>query len=124
MKHKPANLNLLLGIFNGNREYPGQTTNFNIFSFALTVDQMKSHTKAGEKECGLDGDFLGWEKSVKEEQWTLHSKARWIDLDGSLEGPCRVTAKMNVLPMNEGHWLSDCMRHCKKLGRYSPSVTK
>ena len=59
---------------------------------------------------------------MEEEQWTLHSKARWIDLDGGLEGHCRAKAKMNVFPMNEGHLHSDCMRHCEKLRGRCPSV--
>ena len=60
-------------------------TNLNIFSSALSVEQMKTQTTAGEGYCGLEGDFLSWEKSL--EQWTVHSKARWVDLDSGLEGP-------------------------------------
>ena len=29
---------------------------------------------------------------------------------------------MNVFPMNERHYQSDCMQHCEKLGGRSPSV--
>ena len=127
VKSKPVNLNLVLGIWKSSNtgdqhEYPGQTTDLNIFSSALTVDQMKSQTSPGFEECGLAGDFLSWEKSLEEEQWTLHSKARWIDLDGGLEGPCRAKTNMNVFPMKEGHDQSDCMKHCEKLGGWSPSV--
>ena len=87
VKNQPDNLNLVLGTWTSpssgsTYEYPGQTTDLNIFSSALTVEQMKSQTMAGEKECGLEGDFLSWEKSLEEEQWTLHSKAKWADLDG------------------------------------------
>ena len=95
-------------------------TNLNIFSSALSVEQMKTQTTAGEGYCGLEGDFLSWEKSL--EQWTLHSKARWVDLDSGLEGPCRARAEINVFPMNERHHHSDCMKHCEKLGGRSPSV--
>ena len=122
VKNKPENLNLLLGNYLGRREYPGRTTSFNIFSIALNVDQMKSQTRAGDEKCGVEGDFLGWEKSAEEKQWTLHSKARWIYVDGGIEGPCSAEAKMNVFPMNDNHWHSECMRHCKKLGGRSPSV--
>ena len=83
---------------------------------------MKSQTSPGEKECGLEGDFLSWEKSLEEEQWTLHSKARWVDLDGGLEGPCRANTNMNIFPMKEDHDQSDCMKHCEKLKGWSPSV--
>ena len=121
VNNQPDNLNLVLGLW-VNQEYTGQTTDLNIFSFAQPADQMKSQTRGGEKECGLAGNFLSWEKSLEEEQWTLHSKARWIDLDSGLEGPCKAEAKMNVFPMNEKHYHSDCMRHCEKLGGQSPSV--
>ena len=122
VKNQPEHLNLVLGIDVDGWELTGQTTNLNIFSSVLTVEQMESQTSPGEKECGLEGDFLSWEKSLEEEQWTLHSKARWLDLDGALEGPCTAKAKMNVFPMNEYHYQSDCMKHCEKLKGRSPSV--
>ena len=129
VKDQPANLHLVLGSYtspnSGNTyELPGKTTNLNIFSTALTVDEMKSITRVEEAECGLEGDFLSWEKSLEEKQWTLHSKARWVNLDGGLEGPCRAKAKMNVFPINEDHHYSDCMKHCEKLKGRSPSVKK
>ena len=122
VKNQPDNLELILGWDGNTYEFPGQTTDLNIFSSALTVEQMKSQTSPGEKECGLEGDFLSWEKSLEEEQWTLHSKARWVDLDGGLEGPCRAKAQINVFLMNEWHYQSDCMKHCEKLGGRCPSV--
>ena len=86
VKNKPENLNLILGLARTKTpwEGPGRTTNLNIFSSALPVEQMILQTSPGKAECGLEGDFLSWEKSLEEEQWTLHSKARWIDLDGGL----------------------------------------
>ena len=123
VQKNPDDLNLVLGTDgHGSEEHPGQTTNLNMFSSALTVEEMKSLTSPGKGECGLAGDFLSWEKSVAEELWTLHSKARWVDLDGELEGPCRAEAKLNIFPMNEDHHHSDCMKHCSKLGGRSPSV--
>ena len=125
VKNQPDNLNLVLGIQSNPKlryEEPGQTTNLNIFVFALTVEQMKSQTSPGDKECGLEGDFLSWEKSLEEKQWTLHSKARWVELDGGLKGPCRAKSNLNIFPMREGHWQKDCMKHCEKLGGRSPSV--
>ena len=128
VKNQPENLDLALGslasISGYTYEDAGQTTNLNIFSFALTVEQMKLHTSPAEEKCGLQGDFLSWKKSVEEEQWTLHSQARWVDLDDGLEGPCRATADLNVFPMsmNKKYWQSECMNHCKKLGGRSPSV--
>ena len=122
VKIKLGPFDLVLGLLKKTYEQPGQTTNLNIFSSALTVDQMKSQTRPGEVGCGLEGDFLSWSKSVEEEQWTLHSKARWVDLDGGLEGPCMEKGKISVFLMNEGHWHSECMKHCGKFGGQSPSV--
>ena len=118
----PGSLNLVLGLFKSYIEFPGQTTNLNIFSSALSVEQMNLQTTAGFQECGLPGDFLSWEKSIEERQWTLHSKARWVEFDGGLEGPCRARAKMNVFPIKVQHRHSECMRHCEKLRGRSPSV--
>ena len=108
VKNQPENLKLVMGSwtepttnwFGDTYENPGQVTNLNIFSSALAVEKIKSQTTPG---CGLEGDFLSWEKSLEEEQWTLHSKARWVDLDDGLEGPCRAEAKITVFPMNENH---------------------
>ena len=83
---------------------------------------MKVQTSAGDEECGLAGDFLSWEKSLEEEQWTLHSKARLVDLDGGLESPCMRKAKLNVFFMSAPHYHSFCMDHCKKLGSRSPPL--
>ena len=129
VKNKPDKLIIVLGAWISHRsgntyEDSGQTTNLNVFSSALTKEQMKSQTTAGGEECGLAGDFLSWEKSVEEKQWTLHSKARWVDLDGGLEGSCKAKATMSVFPMNGYHFHSDCMEHCEKLGGRSPSVGK
>ena len=65
VKSQPDKLDLVLGITPcigdecGRGEYPNRITNLNIFSSALTVEQMKSQTRPGERECGLTGDFLG-----------------------------------------------------------------
>ena len=71
VKNQPDKLNLVLGTMN-RYEDTGQTTDLNIFSSALTVEQMKLQTSAGKNEWGLGGDFLSWEMSLEEEQWTLH----------------------------------------------------
>ena len=109
-KNKPGNLKLVL-------DYPGCTTNLNIFSTSLAVERMKLITTAGEGECGLAGDFLSWEKSLGEEQWTLSTKATWIDVP---ESPCLPKADMNIFLNIEQH--NECMDHCKKLGGRSPPV--
>ena len=71
VKKNPDSIELVLGMYGRNREYPGQTTDLNIFSSALPVEQMKSQTSPGNEKCGLAGDFLSWERCVEEEQWTL-----------------------------------------------------
>ena len=122
VNNKPDNLNLVLGLWKKSKEQTGRTTNLNIFSSALPVEQMKLQTSAGVEECGLQGDYISWEKSFEEEQWTIHSKARLVNLDGGLESPCMAKGKINVFPMIERHSHTDCMDHCKKLGGRSPSV--
>ena len=122
LSDQPDNLNLVLGK-RKTSEYPGIITNVNIFSSALSTKQMKLQTKEREGKCGLEGDFLSWKKSLVGEEWTLHSKARWVDIGADrVEDPCRAKAKTNVFPMNEMHHQSDCMEHCKKLLGHSPSV--
>ena len=123
VNNKPDHLNLTLGILGENTEQPGRTAHLNIFSSALPVQQMQLQTSAGEEECGLEGDFLSWERSLEEEEWTLHSKARLVDLDGKLESPCMTKSNLNVFPLIEGHYHNYCMDHCKKLGGRSPPVT-
>ena len=80
-------------------EWPGRTTNLNVFSSALDLEKMKAQTSPGKEECGLAGDFLSWGESLDEEQWTLHSRAIIVDLDGGLEGPCIAKPNINIFPM-------------------------
>ena len=67
LSDQPDNLKLVLG--QGKREkseYPGQITNVNIFSLALSTKQMKLQTKEEEGKCGLEGDFLSWKNLLWE----------------------------------------------------------
>ena len=123
--NKPDNLTLVLGVLgvtSKSSERPGRTTDLNIFSSALPVEEMILQTSPGAQECGLGGDYLNWENSFVENLWNLSSEARWMDLDGDLENPCAAKSTLNLFPMNESikHW--DCMDHCKKLGGHPPSV--
>ena len=115
------NLTLVLG-FSEFKELPGMTTDLNIFSSALPVEQMKLQTTTGEKICGLEGDFLSWERSVEENLWTLRSKVKGVDLDSEFDNPCRVEPPINNFSIKEDHHQKDCMNHCKKLGGRSSSV--
>ena len=93
LNKKPENLNLVLGsLFY--EVTPGKVTNLNVFSSALPVEQMKMKTSAGEEICELEGDFLSWEESLENYQWTLYSKSRWVEMDPELESPCKANQKL------------------------------
>ena len=77
---KPSNLNMIIGwgYWGGyNRESPGKITDVNIFSTSLTNE--KEMTEAGTENCGALGDFVNWEEA----NWTLHSKAKMIEVDSA-----------------------------------------
>ena len=101
--YKPVNLSMIVGWSGIGAETPGKITDVNIFSKPLT--NTKELTKAGTDNCGAPGDFLNWEEA----DWTLHSKARIIEVD-SAKGPCRIESKMHVYRMIEEHDHSFCIR--------------
>ena len=115
---RPKNLTLILGSNGDSVEMTGRTTNLNIFSSALSVTKMKNLTEAGVTQCGAPGDVLSWEEA----EWTLHSRARIIEVERELEGPCRRQSKMQVYPMLGYQEQSTCMELCQKFGGVSPSV--
>ena len=118
---RPANLSLLLGYYHGAGDFecPVKIANLNVFNSALSVERAVGLTRAGEEECGAPGDLVSWEGA----EWTLHSQAKFVEVDKEWEGPCRKESKVQVFTadFNEQH---DCMEHCKKIsyGR-SPPVT-
>ena len=61
---------------------PGRMNDVNVFSTSRS--NMEEMTRAGTGQCGAPGDFLNWEEA----NWTLHSKARIVEMD-SAWGPCR-----------------------------------
>ena len=84
--NKPKELNLEVGLREMGKiikEQPGMITDLNIFSQALPVTSMRRYTTAGDATCGSQGDFLSWDRSLEDSEWTLHSKARVLDLDRS-----------------------------------------
>ena len=115
---RPRNMTLILGHDGGDVETTGRTADLNIFSSALRITQMEQITRAGDKDCGASGDLLIWEEA----EWTLHAKARIIEVEEALEGPCRRQSKVQVYPLMEYHDQSTCMELCEKLGGRSPSV--
>ena len=112
---KSRNATVILGSNGDFVETTGKTTSLNIFSSTADAEEF---TKAGTKECGAGGDLVNWEGS----QWKLHSKARLLEVDGGLEGPCRPESEVQVLPLKEYHWQPRCMQLCEKLGGRSPAV--
>ena len=116
-KDRPTNLSLLLG--HGTvYEWVGKTTDLNIFSYALPAEKMEGITTAGARNCGAAGDFVSWENT----EWSLHSKAKIVEVKEQTEGPCRRESKLNVFTAEfKSH--QDCMHHCQKIaGGQSPPV--
>lgn len=117
--NKPPHLNMQLGVSRARRvEFTGSVSSVNIFSSALSLERMVGMTTAGGEECGAPGDYLSWE----EEEWTLHSAARMVEVEAS-EGPCRRESKMQLFTKDSQ---DDCMEHCQKIanGRSPLVVTK
>ena len=116
LDEKQSNLTLVVGWMDPSTETPGMVTDFNIFSTPFS-NISKAGTMAGSEYCGAQGVYLSWEKA----EWTLHSKARIIEMD-SAKGPCRKESEMHIYHMAEVHYQKDCMYLCEKLGGRSPSV--
>ena len=116
-KFRPANLSLLLG-HSPVYEWVGKTTELNMFSSALPAEKMERMTRAGEGDCGAAGDFVSWQNT----EWSLHSKAKIVEVNEKTEGPCRRESKLNVFTAEfKDH--QDCMHHCQKIaGGRSPPV--
>ena len=125
-KWRPAELDMVLGK-SRSEEYTGIISQVNIFSSPLPTARMVAQTEAGGEECGAPGDYVSWE----EEDWTVHSKARLVEMVGELEKPCRRESEVTVYTADfEYHSaatnpleISGCMEHCQKLGQgRSPPV--
>ena len=70
---------------NGPCDYPS------CMRFLKWTTPAREASEAGIETCGAAGDFLNWEEA----DWTLHSKARIIEVD-SARGPCRKEGKIQV----------------------------
>ena len=121
-KDRPASLSLLLGFDPANViEFTGKIANFNVFSTALSVEDMVGLTQAGGGGCGAGGDLVSWEEA----EWTLLSKAKVIEVGAKWEAPCRRESQVQVFTADfEYH--QDCMQHCTKIsgGRSPPVITE
>ena len=116
---RPVYLNLELGFDPVNKqEYTGRVSGLNIFSVSSPKERMVDLTTAGGKECGSPGDLVNWEEA----EWTLHSKAKVIEVDREWEGPCRRESQVQVFTADFKHH-KGCMHHCQKIsGGRSPPV--
>ena len=120
--NRPANLSLVLGHDPPSKiEETGRVTELNIFSSALPLEMMKAQTRAEGKDCATPGDLVNWEEA----EWTLHSKAKMIEVDREWEGPCRSESQVQVFTADFKHH-EDCMQHCQKIskGRSPPVKTR
>ena len=119
---KPPGLDIMLGIsirpnYGNNMEFPGEFTNYNIFSSPQSAERMVAMTTAGGEECGALGDYVNW----KVDQWVLNHKTK-IKMVSRLEGPCQPESSIHVYTGNfQVH--THCMQFCPKIGKgRSPPV--
>ena len=121
-KDKPPGLDIMLGIsirpnYGYNQEFPGEFTNYNIFSRPLPTAKMVAMTTPGGDECGATGDYANWD----EDEWVLNHKTKVVMKD-ELTGPCQPESKINVFTANFKHHTM-CMQFCPKMGKgRSPPV--
>ena len=116
---KPNDLNIEVGRWGGDdssQDQPGMVTDLNVFSSVVPVEDMISYTKAGDKRCGSQGDFLSWDHTLKPPMWKLNSGARIFDLVKKHGRPCWRQPSIQVFRFMEPHWQHECMDHCRKLG--------
>ena len=94
-------------------------TNMNIFSRALTIDEMVENTK--ENNCNMEGDYLAW----REMRWNLKGEAV-IDTE-YLDQACKEHPIYSLYPKSTFvvpfSTISSCMNFCEKLGNRALSVT-
>ena len=58
----------------------------------MSVERRVRSTRAGEEECGAPKDLVSWEEA----EWTLHSQAKFINVDRDWEGPCWRESQVQV----------------------------
>ena len=90
-----------------------KVTNFNIFSSALSVENMVEYTKGGH--CGEKGDFFAWDNM----SWTLHGHAAIEHVVAEL--PCKEES-LNLYSAQFPN-MDTCMHFCENLGSKVPSVS-
>ena len=120
--NKPTDLteNIVVGVYQPPLSFqwmmiPNQVlTNMNIFSRALSIDEMIQNTK--EQSCHIEGDFLAW----NDMEWILHGQARKETIES--EEMCEEKPLVDLF-YTPFPGMDSCMRHCENLGTRAPSVT-
>ena len=119
--NKPTDLteNIVVGVYQPPLSFqwmmiPNQVlTNMNIFSRALSIDEMIQNTK--EQSCHIEGDFLAW----NDMEWILHGQAVIETTDKEetcMEQPYINFYQGKFIPMES------CMHFCQKLGSRVPPM--
>ena len=119
---RKGNLTLHLG-----KNLTGGITQVNMFSPALSMEDMINATEPKGEYCGQEGNLISWKElskrtgviDTKPIYWILHGKANNIS---QKKGPCAQTQSRVTVFKSEYQSFFDCMEHCQKLGGKSPSI--
>ena len=110
---------LLLGVLQWEGTWfasSNKISNLNIFSSALSVDQMRRITSDDSKgECGRKGDYLAWEDMV----WSVRGRVGKEIEDQ--DNVCRLRREFLVFYTRFQNMFS-CMHLCPKFGTRVPSI--
>ena len=91
-----------------------KVANLNIFSLALSLEEMLTMTSQSSEECGKNGDFFAWDSMV----WILKGSAlleEWQKDDICSE------PMIHIFNTRFPSWDS-CVQHCEKINSRIPSV--
>ena len=94
----------------------GMLTNLDMFSPALSENQMIKMTLAKNKECRSPGNLLNWENAT----WNLYGKATKDQLE-AWDGPCWKEKDL-IIFQRDFKTMPECMDHCQTIGGRSPPV--
>ena len=122
-RDRPANLSVRVGFEHlSEQEYTGRVANLNVFDYSLPVERMVEWTRKGGDECAAPGNLVSWEEA----EWTLYSRAQFIEMeDLDWERPCQRLSQVQLFTA-DFQKQRDCMDHCQKIsdGRSSPVNTE
>ena len=108
----------------------GSMTDVNLFSPALTEEDMTNITNPEGDECGKEGSIFSWRDSLsktgekdteqKSVNWIQHGKAE-KKIIPRRDGPCSMPSRVTVFASKFESFF-DCVEHCQKLGGRCPSL--